>query len=310
MSDLNDVSNFLDDDYDEFGFLENSARWAGLRWEGGPKVARAEIRLASEARVSYLRWGIGDPELVLLHGAGQNAHTWDTFLLAADRPAIAIDLPGHGRSDWRSDRDYLPVTNAAAVIEAMEQVAPAARAVIGMSLGGLTAIGLATLRPDLVRRLVLVDITPAPPSIPLAGAESQPMQVQLMSGPRTYPSWDAIVDAVHATMPRRSRLDVMPGVRHNARPLKDGRWVWRYDRLFGGVDPRPQIETLWADISRLSVPSMLVRGALSPIVTDGAVAEFLRRVPGARVQTVADAGHSVQSDQPVRLADLVADFLQ
>jgi pimeloyl-ACP methyl ester carboxylesterase len=310
MADPSTSSDFLHDDYDEFGFLETYARGAGLRWNGAPAVAREEVRLASGAKLSYIRWGAGDPELVLLHGAGQNAHTWDTFALAVDRPAIAIDLPGHGRSDWRPDRDYLPVTNAAAVIEAMAQVAPTARAVIGMSLGGLTAIGLATLRPDLVRRLVLVDITPARPPVPAAGSGSRPMPVQLMSGPRSYPSWEAMVDAAHATMPHRARHEVIPGVRHNARRLDDGSWGWRYDHLFGDADPRAQIETLWADVSWLAIPSMLVRGALSPVVTDEAAAEFLRRVPEGRVETVADAGHAVQSDQPIWLAELIEEFLR
>ena len=310
MADPSAASNFLDDDYDEFGFLEHNARWAGLRWNGLPEVARDEVRDAGGARLSYIRWGPGDPELVLLHGAGQNAHTWDTFAMAVSRPAIAVDLPGHGRSDWRPDRDYLPVTNAAAIIDVMDQAAPAASAVVGMSLGGLTAIGLATVRPDLVRRLVLVDITPSPPPIPRSSASSRPMPVHLMSGPRTYPSWDAIVDATHATMPHRDRKDVIAGVRHNARSLPDGSWAWRYDQLFGGADPREQIATLWADVRWLVIPSMLVRGALSPVVTDEAAAEFLRQVPAGRVETVADADHSVQSDQPVRLAELVEDFLR
>jgi pimeloyl-ACP methyl ester carboxylesterase len=310
MADSSTPSDYLDDDYDEFQFLEAYARGAGLRWTGAPVVAREEMSLASGAKVSYLRWGTGEPDLVLLHGAGQNAHTWDTFAMAVDRPAIAIDLPGHGRSDWRADRDYLPVTNAAGIVEVMDQVAPAAGAIVGMSLGGLTAIGLAASRPDLVRRLVLVDITPTRPPIPAGGSGARRTPVQLMFGPRTYASWDAMIDAAHATMPHRARHEVIPGVRHNARRLDDGSWGWRYDRLFPDADPREQIETLWADVSFLTIPSLLVRGALSPVVTDEAAAEFLRRVAKGKVETVVGAGHSVQSDQPVRLAQVVNEFIR
>jgi len=310
MPDPTMSADFLDDAYDEFGFLPAHAQWAGLPWTGAPAVARGQVRGADGAALSYLRWGRGDPEVALLHGAGQNAHTWDTLALALGRSAVAVDLPGHGRSDWRADRDYLPGPNAAAVAELLDQVAPRAGTVIGMSLGGLTAIALAAARPDLVGRLVLVDITPSPPQLPAADPGSRPMPVQLMSGPRTYPSWDAIVDAVHATMPHRARHEVIPGVRHNARRLNDGSWVWRYDRLFGDADPRPRIATLWADLGRIAVPAMLVRGALSPVVTDEAAAGFRRTVPDGRVETVPGAGHSVQSDQPVALAGLIEDFLR
>ncbi len=62
--------------------------------------------------LSALRWGTAEPELVFLHGGAQNAHTWDTVALALNRPLLAIDLPGHGHSDWRSDHSYFPVENA------------------------------------------------------------------------------------------------------------------------------------------------------------------------------------------------------
>jgi esterase len=76
--------------------------------------------------VSALVWGEHPPELVLLHGGGQNAHTWDTVALILGRPLLAVDLPGHGHSDWRADRDYGPWRNAEAVAAVIEQAAPAA----------------------------------------------------------------------------------------------------------------------------------------------------------------------------------------
>ena len=89
-----------------------------------------------------------------------NAHTWDTVALALDRPIVAFDLPGHGQSSWREDSTYSPETLAAAVAQGIEQLAPDATGVVGMSLGGMTAMVLAAERPDLVPRLVLIDITP------------------------------------------------------------------------------------------------------------------------------------------------------
>ena len=63
-------------------------------------------------------------ELVLLHGDAQNAHCWDTVLLALGCPAIAVDLPGHGHSDHLPDHDYRPSRNAGAVAALLEARAP------------------------------------------------------------------------------------------------------------------------------------------------------------------------------------------
>src|ERR1700722_17758706 len=148
------------DEYDEFALLgENAAEW-DIPFTGQPVVSRESFTLPSGQALSYLRWGEDVPELVFLHGGAQNAHTWDTVMLALGRPAIAIDLPGHGHSDRRVDRNYGPWENALAVAERREAVAMASRALVGMSLGGATATRLAATRPDLVRRTVLVDVTP------------------------------------------------------------------------------------------------------------------------------------------------------
>jgi pimeloyl-ACP methyl ester carboxylesterase len=301
------ASPYLDlerNDYDEFQFLEGHAVWAGLPWRGRPAVVREELRVEGRT-VSFLRWGQGEPGLVLLHGAGQNAHTWDTFVMALDRSVVAVDLPGHGRSDWRVDRDYSPRTNARALGAVVEAVAPNARGVVGMSLGGLTAIRLAAGRPDLVRTLVLVDITPAiRPMAP--GAPLTP--VGLLAGPRRYGSWDELLDSAHAHMPHRDRGSIVPGLRHNVRRFDDGSWGWRYDQLFREGDPRADHAPLWNDIASLAVDVLLVKGGRSTMVDDEAIAELHRR--NVRVEVVAQSGHAVQSDAPVELARLVEAFVR
>jgi pimeloyl-ACP methyl ester carboxylesterase len=300
------VPNDLDqNDYDEFQFLEGHARWAGLQWAGRPAVVRQHQQVEGRT-ISFLRWGGGDPELVLLHGAGQNAHSWDTFNMAIDRCGIAIDLPGHGHSEWRPDQDYSPATNARSVAQVIGRIAPRARAVLGMSLGGLISIRLAQSSPALIRFLVLIDITPAPP---LIDANSSATQIGLLSGPRQFDSWESIVDAAHAHMPHRDRDSIIPGVRHNVKRLNDGSWCWRYDRLTSEDNTRPDHERLWDDLCTTPVNVMLVKGGRSSVVTDAALAELRRRLPAARVEVVAHSGHSVQSDAPIELASLVNDFL-
>ena len=297
------------DDYDEFGMLGDNAAEAGLTLSSLPPVTRTSFTLADGQTVSALAWGDAQPELVLLHGGGQNAHTWDTVALALGRPLLAVDLPGHGHSGRRQDRDYGPWRNAEAVAAVIEQAAPAARGVVGMSLGGATTIRLAATRPDLVRRAVIVDVTPN------SGVRSRSMTqadrgaVALVSGPPTYESFAAMAAAAVAASPNRPRSAVERGVRHNARRLADGRWTWRYD-LFGERPAAVADHTaLWADVSAITVPVLLVLGADSRFTSADDVAEFQHRLPNARVEMVPGAGHAIQSHQPLALVRLVEDFV-
>ena len=296
-------------DYDEFGMLGDNAAEAGLPLTAPPRVTRTSFTVADGPPVSALAWGDAEPELVLLHGGGQNAHTWDTVALALGRPLLAVDLPGHGHSGRRQDRDYGPWRNAEAVASVIEQAAPAARGVVGMSLGGSTLIRLAATRPDLVRRAVIVDVTPNSGVRSRALASADRGAVALVSGPPVYESFEAMAAAAVAASPSRPRSAVERGVRHNARRLPDGRWTWRYD-LFGERPAAVGDHTgLWADVPAITAGVMLVLGADSPFTGEQDVAEFRRLLPAARVEVVPNAGHAIQSDQPLRLTQLIEDFI-
>ncbi|MGZ4803429.1 MAG: alpha/beta fold hydrolase, partial [Acidimicrobiia bacterium] len=252
--------------------------------------------------LSALRWGNGAPELVLLHGGGQNAHTWDTVALALDRPLLAIDLPGHGHSDWRSDHRYFPVENARAVAVMVRELAPDAEAVVGMSLGGLTALALASEAPELVRRLVLVDVTPG------VNRDKASAVIAFIAGPESFASFDEILERTVAFNPTRSVSSLRRGILHNAAEQPDGTWAWRYERFIlpEGTEI-PDFGDLWHLVDAVDVPLLLVRGADSPVVGDEDVVELLRRRPEARVVVVDAAGHSVQGDQPLELAALIEE---
>src|SRR5689334_14323091 len=102
-------------DADEFLLLEQNAAEVGLPWSETPPVRRVTTDVEGRD-VSALLWGSESPRVVFLHGGGQNAHTWDTVVLGLGEPALSIDLPGHGHSSWREDRDYMPWTAADAVL--------------------------------------------------------------------------------------------------------------------------------------------------------------------------------------------------
>ncbi|MGV0644096.1 alpha/beta fold hydrolase [Mycolicibacterium sp. XJ879] len=284
---------------DEFMFLKENARQAGVQTV--PPVTRID-----SGPISALKFGEGPARIVYLHGGGQNAHTWDTVVVGLGEPALALDLPGHGRSAWREDGDYGPKLNAVTIEPVLRELAPEADLVVGMSLGGLTALRLAVSAPALVRRLVLVDVTPSAPQRHTELSEDQKGTVALVQGPRTFESFDAMLELTVAAAPHRDRESLRRGVFHNAQRLDDGTWTWRYDEMRKGEG----FEGLWDDVPRLEVPTTLVRGAKSFFVNDDDADEFARTAPGFRdVRIVEDSGHSVQSDQPGRLIEILREVL-
>src|ERR1700722_291612 len=250
--------------YDEFGMLEQYAKHEGIAWHGRPQVERRAVTVGAKQGISALVWGSGEPEIVLLHGGGQNAHTWDSVAMGLDRPLVAIDMPGHGHSDWREDGNYRPSANAEAIGEAIVQLAPNPQLVVGMSLGGLSLIHLTATRPELVPRVVIVDVTPGTTSRAMTPAQRG--AVALISGPPAFDSFEEMLQATWAAVPARPIESLRPGVLHNSRRLEDGRWAWRYDRLNRGGELADDPTDLWADLSATTAPIMLARGGNSPHV--------------------------------------------
>jgi pimeloyl-ACP methyl ester carboxylesterase len=294
--------------YDELSMFHENAEEYGIAFEP-PAVRRESVDLGDGRRLSALVWGTAPPEYVFLHGGAQNAHTWDTALLALGRPAVAVDLPGHGHSDGGRAGYLNPEDNADDVAVAIAALAPDAKAVIGMSLGGITTIALAGRHPELVRKVVLVDITPG------VNRDKSAAITAFVNGPESFPDFDAILARTIEFNPTRSVASLRRGILHNALQRDDGTWVWRYARHREPVpsergDPHDRFHTLWDALSGIAVPIMLVRGMRPQSVVDDAdEAELLRRQPTARVEHVAEAGHSVQGDTPVELAALILDFV-
>jgi pimeloyl-ACP methyl ester carboxylesterase len=311
------------DAYDEFGlFHENIAEYS-LDVDVIPPVSRIDTLVPTDdgpdRTVSALRWGSEPVEVVLVHGGAQNAHTWDTVALGLGRPALAVDLPGHGHSDWRSDGSYSPLNLADDVAVVLERHAPDAAVVVGMSLGGLTSMEIAARHPALVRSLVMVDITPG------VNAAKTKAIVDFVDGPQSFASFDELLARTIEHNPTRSESSLRRGILHNAHQLADGSWQWRYDRgshararaaaptaagsAAAGPAPDAGPSPLWDDFAAITCPIMLVRGSLSPVVDADDVAEARRRQPGVVVEVVDGAGHSVQGDRPVELAALLDAWL-
>lgn len=284
--------------YDEMSLFGENCEEYGIPLPDPVPVER--VSLCQDGSISALRWGHGTPGVVFLHGGAQNAHTWDTVLLAMGcPPALCIDLPGHGHSAHRDDGRYDPRTNARAVIAALETQIHDAVLLVGMSLGGLTANAVAATRPDLVRRMVVIDVTPG------VDRDKAKEIHDFIAGPQTFASFEEIFARTLLFNPTRSESSLRRGILHNAHRREDGTWAWNYDRQ-RIAEEMPSMAELWADIAAVQCPYVLAKGTTSPVVGPEDIEELLRVKPDALVVPFEGAGHSIQGDQPLELADLLS----
>ncbi|WP_405373531.1 MULTISPECIES: alpha/beta fold hydrolase [unclassified Microbacterium] len=301
--------------FDEFSFLPGQAAALGVPL---PSAERTEHRLGDGRTVSALRYGDpGAAQITYLHGAGLNAHTWDTTVLATRLPALALDLPGHGDSSWRGDGGYSGRQLAEDVAPVIAAWADRPQVVVGHSLGGLTAAALAATHPELVAALVIVDISPGiDPNGGAAGIR------QFFAGPTDWATRDELVDRALAFGLGGSRESAERGVFLNSRVRSDGRVEWKHhfahlaNRLAAdpaaaaAVDEHERASSGilsaagWEHLAAVRVPLTLIRGTRGFVTADDRD-EYARRVPAARIVDI-DTGHNVQEERPAELAELIA----
>jgi pimeloyl-ACP methyl ester carboxylesterase len=307
-----------DDAFDEFSFLPEQA--ADLELSGPlPNVRRLHLTLPDGRALSALRYGEDAPRVTFLHGAGLNAHTWDTTILALGLPALAVDLAGHGAASWRADADYSPHTLAPDVVAALQEWTDAPQLLVGHSLGGLTATAVAASHPELVEALVIVDITPG------VNPDAGPRQVrEFFAGPTDWVSRDELVDRALSFGLGGSRRAAERGVYLNSRVRADGRVEWRHHfaHLAAAAETPPDAtetsaaprsdgvagllpEAGWADVAAVKAPTTLIRGDHGYVTATDAE-EFTHHAPGA-VVLVVPAHHNVHEEIPGQLADLIRD---
>lgn len=288
--------------------------------EGRGVAGRPSTMAGAGVRLAVDLWGeASDPPVVFLHGAGQSRRAWDeaaAMVAAAGWHAITVDHRGHGDSEWPIEADYEFehfADDLHAVVGSFDQ----RPVVVGASLGGLAALvaqGRST--EQLYRGLVLVDVTPR---MELAGVQ------RIMGFMSAHPDGFACLEeasAVIAQYTGRPQPSSTDGLRQVLRQRPDGRWGWHWDVRFldrktsavqaatEATEPYEQMRRGLLDAARhVEVPTLVVRGVQSDLVTREAVEEVLEAVPQASYVDVAGAGHMVAGDQNDRFVDAVVNFL-
>jgi pimeloyl-ACP methyl ester carboxylesterase len=259
------------------------------------------------------------PTVVLLHGGGQTRHSWAgtwRVLVEAGWRALSVDLRGHGESDWASDGDY-SLDAFAADVRALATSLPRPPVLVGASLGGLSSLVAVTESEEqagTARALVLVDVAHRMES------SGRDRIGEFMTGNLDgFTSLDAAADAIAAYNPHRPRPTDLSGLSKNLRQREDGRWVWHWDPAFvtGKFGSADETRTSVIDPTRLTlavealrIPTLLVRGRSSDLLSEEGARDFLQRVPHAEFADVAGAGHMVAGDRNEVFNRAILGFLE
>jgi non-heme chloroperoxidase len=263
-------------------------------------------------RLVGVRWGRhpGRGTVLLLHGGGQTRHSWARTarrLEAAGYVAVAVDFRGHGDSEWDPAGDY-SLDAFAGDLVAIVATLPERPTLVGASLGGITALLAAGEHADLARALVLVDVVVA---VEPAGQDRiRAFMTAHLDGVDTLAE---VGDAIAAYNPNRPRPRTLDGLRKVVRRRDDGRWHWHWDPAFIriGDEPQRQIDRrrLRAAAARVEIPTLLVRGGRSDVVSDRGIADMLALIPHAEVVEIGGAGHMVAGDDNDVFAVALEAFL-
>ena len=258
------------------------------------------------------------PAVVLLHGGGQTRHSWSaTWRVLADAGwrAWSVDLRGHGDSEWSTNGDYSLDAFAGDVV-ALCATLPHPPILVGASLGGLAsliAVAEADVQTDVARALVLVDVAH---QVEEAGRER--IGAFMSGNVDGFASLEEAADAIAAYNPHRPRPSDLSGLSKNLRQRPDGRWVWHWDPRFvtGKFGSADETRSSVVDagrltnaVDRLTVPTLLVRGRSSDLLSEEGARDFLRRVPHAEFADVAGAGHMVAGDRNEIFNQAILGFL-
>jgi pimeloyl-ACP methyl ester carboxylesterase len=279
----------------------------------GPTQARQRAFTGADGnRLAAEVWGDG-PAVLLLHGGGQTRHSWERTcrrLAASGLRAIALDLRGHGDSDWSPDGAYglqAHARDVAAVCAAL----PGRPSLVGASMGGASALlavgGAAAGGAELASSLVLVDVTPT-----MENAGVSRVRDFMLNAPEGFASIEDAAEAVALYLPGRPRPGSTGGLVKNLRLRDDGRYHWHWDPLIlEELDDPGALHGAMVQAARaVRIPSQAVRGGKSDVVSPAGVRELLELIPGCEFAEVGDAGHMVAGADNDLFSQVIVEFVE
>lgn len=261
-----------------------------------------------ELSLHYVEWPCPADtagNLLFLHGGALQARTWDAvcLFLRESYRCVAVDLRGHGESDWSPGQDYALTSHAADIAEFTTQCRLDPVTLIGHSLGGLAAMLVAAAQTN-VEALVLIDI--APTTNPQATGRVRDFIISQQG----FASADQLLEHILQFSPRRRKELLSGSLLHNIQAFPDGTLAWKYDPShFLHTAPRPHQDELWDCVQQISCPILLVRGGHSRVVSDETAERLVAVARDARACSIEEAGHNVQGDAPDQLAATIREFL-
>ena len=261
-------------------------------------------------RFRYLDWGTrGKRPVLFLHGGGLTAHTWDLVCLALrlDYRCLALDLRGHGDSEWSPEMNYGIEAHRDDVAALIEHLGLDGLVLVGMSLGGLTALAYAGRHAAKLDALVIIDAGPE------ARQEGSRRIAEFIAAPAEFDSVDEVIERALSFNPRRDAKLLRRSLQHNLRQLPNGKLTWKHDRRhrakFDAEAWARRREALWDDIPRITCPTLVVRGGRSDVFHDEDAEKLSAALPQGSWVRVEDAGHTVQGDNPRALVGELRRFL-
>lgn len=259
-------------------------------------------------RFHYLDWGGSENQtIVFLHGGGLTAHSWDIVCtgLRSGFRCLALDLRGHGESEWSPEMDYAISSHAEDLASFIELCQIDRPIVVGMSLGGKVALRYALDHEPLA--LVLVD---AGPVVQDAGRQRI---MDFITQPDELGSIEEFVERALAFNPRRDPVQLARSLTKNLMRLPDGKWTWRYDRRhYGRASDEAELSAerrAWLSVRSIQCPTLIIRGAESDVLSHDDAIGLAHEFPNARLVEIPDAGHTVHGDNPPAFIDALDVFL-
>ena len=263
-----------------------------------------------QLRFRYLDWGTkGLRPILFLHGGALTAHTWDLCCLALrdEFHCVALDQRGHGDTDWAPDADYSIGAQREDIRGFADRLGFDRFVLVGQSMGAINGLAFAVTHPERLSALVMID---AGPEVRRRGSSRIREFVNGGAKPETL---EEIIERALAFNPRRDRQILRRSLMHNLRRQPDGSWSWKYDRRrFQRLDHDTHLaerRRLADDLANVTCPALVVRGAESDVFHQDDAEHLAKNFPDGRQITIAQAGHTVQGDNPKDLVAALREFL-